>query len=91
MFNRIRSIRELAEANMAVLINGQRTVFPSIGPGTLEKFHTRAKLLATGGKPYRREPVVLPSPARELFFDIEVDPMRDVCYLHGFVERTARQ
>jgi predicted RecB family nuclease len=24
---------------------------------------------------------------RELFFDIEVDPMRDVCYLHGFIER----
>ena len=23
----------------------------------------------------------------ELFFDIEVDPMRDICYLHGFVER----
>jgi predicted RecB family nuclease len=23
----------------------------------------------------------------ELFFDIEVDPLRDVCYLHGFVER----
>jgi predicted RecB family nuclease len=23
----------------------------------------------------------------ELFFDIEVDPFRDVCYLHGFVER----
>jgi predicted RecB family nuclease len=25
-----------------------------------------------------------------LFFDIEVDPMRDVCYLHGFVERSNR-
>ncbi len=23
----------------------------------------------------------------ELFFDVEVDPLRDVCYLHGFVER----
>ena len=23
----------------------------------------------------------------ELFFDIEVDPMRGICYLHGFVER----
>ena len=26
----------------------------------------------------------------ELFFDIEVDPMRDVCYLHGFIERHRR-
>ena len=24
---------------------------------------------------------------KELFFDIEVDPLRDFCYLHGFVER----
>jgi hypothetical protein len=23
----------------------------------------------------------------ELFFDIEVDPCREFCYLHGFVER----
>jgi predicted RecB family nuclease len=31
---------------------------------------------------------MLPVADKELFFDIEVDPMRDVCYLHGFVERT---
>jgi predicted RecB family nuclease len=31
--------------------------------------------------------VSLPVSERELFFDIEVDPMRDHCYLHGFVER----
>ena len=29
----------------------------------------------------------LPYSETELFFDIEVDPMRDLCYLHGFVER----
>jgi len=23
----------------------------------------------------------------ELFFDIETDPLRDICYLHGFLER----
>jgi predicted RecB family nuclease len=34
-----------------------------------------------------RAPVRLPAAERELFFDIEVDPMRDHCYLHGFVER----
>jgi predicted RecB family nuclease len=32
----------------------------------------------------------LPTFERELFFDIEVDPMRDVCYLHGFIERRDR-
>jgi predicted RecB family nuclease len=25
---------------------------------------------------------------RELFFDIETDPMRDFCYLHGFLEKS---
>jgi predicted RecB family nuclease len=39
------------------------------------------------GEPYLRASVSLPVAERELFFDIEVDPMRDVCYLHGFVER----
>ena len=29
----------------------------------------------------------LPTANVELFFDIEVDPLRDICYLHGFVER----
>jgi len=37
--------------------------------------------------PYLRVPVVLKVFTLELFFDIEVDPLRDVCYLHGFVER----
>src|SRR3546814_3372939 len=50
--------------------------------------HERAKLLsADNGEPYLRAPVSLPASDLELFFDIEVDPMRDVCYLHGFVER----
>jgi hypothetical protein len=30
----------------------------------------------------------IPVADKELFFDIEVDPMRDICYLHGFLERT---
>ena len=32
-------------------------------------------------------PVTLDFFPLELFFDIEVDPLRDICYLHGFVER----
>jgi predicted RecB family nuclease len=90
MIHRIHSIRELADATVADFINGnKKTIFPGIGLATLEKFHARAQLLTTGGKPYLRAPVVFPSATRELFFDIEVDPMRDICYLHGFVERHA--
>ncbi|GAG66241.1 unnamed protein product, partial [marine sediment metagenome] len=29
----------------------------------------------------------MPEAPTELFFDIETDPMRDICYLHGFLER----
>lgn len=88
MVDRVHSIRDLAKADMAAFIRGQKTIFPGIGPATLIKFQGRAKLLADDkGRPYLREPIVFPSSERELFFDIEVDPMRDICYLHGFVER----
>lgn len=88
MINHVGSIPELAASNPASFVTGKKTLFPGIGPPTLEKFYARAKLLTTkDAKPYLRAPVVLPAAACELFFDIEVDPMRDVCYLHGFVER----
>jgi predicted RecB family nuclease len=88
MIGRINSIRELAEINPAQFISGGKTLFAGIGPPTLEKMHARAKLLTTeNAKPYLRAPVTLPVADIELFFDIEVDPLRDVCYLHGFVER----
>ena len=52
------------------------------------QFHDRATLLTTrDATPFLRVPVHLPTYNCELFFDIEVDPMRDICYLHGFVER----
>lgn len=88
LIDRIGTIRDLAEINPAGFITGKRTVFHGIGPGTLEKLHARAKLIsAKDGKPYLSAPVTLPVMERELFFDIEVDPMRDTCYLHGFIER----
>ncbi len=85
----IGTIQELAEINLEAFIKGKKTVFPGIGPAVFENLQARAKLLAAGkdGKPYLREPVTLPHSETELFFDIEVDPMRDTCYLHGFIER----
>lgn len=86
---RIGSIKELATINPEGFFQGKKTVFPGIGQDTLVKLHERAKLIAAGdgARPYLRAPVRLPVSERELFFDIEVDPMRDHCYLHGFVER----
>ncbi len=87
--DRVKTIRELADADPCDFLDGKKTVFPGIGPATLEKLHARAKLITSGkkAKPYLREPVTLPVADLELYFDIEVDPMRDICYLHGFVER----
>lgn len=89
LIERLPTIRALAESNPTDFLAGKKTIFPGIGPATLEKLHARAQLLAEGekGKPYLREPIALPRADTELFFDIEVDPLRDVCYLHGFVER----
>ena len=91
MYQRIRTVAELAGADPQLFVNGNKGAFPGIGPDTLQKFHERAKLLAErGAKPYSRSPIIFPDTDRELFFDIEVDPMRDICYLHGFVERIRR-
>ncbi len=82
------TVADLAEANPEGYITGKKTPFFRIGPASLEKFHARAKLLTEpNAKPYLTAPVALPSSDVELFFDIEVDPLRDLTYLHGIVER----
>ena len=92
LMNRFPTILSLADSDPANFVVGKKTAFPGIGPATLEKFHARAQLITAGdqAKPYLREPITLPGAELELFFDIEVDPMRDVCYLHGFIERHHR-
>ncbi len=88
MINRLPTVGEFAASNPDAFLDGKRTVFHGIGPDTLTKFHVRAKLLSTkDAQPVLRAPVQFPAHDSELFFDIEVDPMRDICYLHGFVER----
>jgi len=84
----IDTVRDLSEINPDGFVKGSKTAFPGVGPSSLFKFHERAKLIKTrNARPALTAPVSFPSAEAELFFDIEVDPMRDVCYLHGFVER----
>jgi uncharacterized protein len=91
MLTHVTSVNEFAGCNPDAFMNGKKTVFPGIGPDSLTKFHTRARLLSTkNAKPILKAPIRLPVCDCELFFDIEVDPMRDICYLHGFVERNGR-
>ena len=88
MFAEVNTIKDLAGCDPEEFIQGKKTAFTGVGPDMLRKFHARAGLLNDpDGKPYLKEPVVLPHVDMELFFDIEVDAIRDICYLHGFVER----
>lgn len=91
MCGEIRTVTELATINPKAYTKGKKTAFAGIGPDTLGKFHERAKLLSSPNpKPYLKIPIMLPIHEFELFFDIEVDSMRDWCYLHGFIERRGR-
>ena len=85
----IPSVRALAAANIDNFQAGKKTVFPGIGPSTLEKYLSRAKLLCTpNARPYLKSPVELPIRDKEVYFDIETDPMKgNYVYLHGMVER----
>jgi predicted RecB family nuclease len=88
MESRIPTVADLAECNPEGFIKGEKTDFRGIGPDTLKTFHSRARVLKSAEpKPFLKGPIALPVRDRELFFDIECDPMRDFCYLHGFVER----
>jgi predicted RecB family nuclease len=88
MRDSIPSIAALSAINPDGFIKGKKTVFPGMGADRLRLLHARAVMLkGSPPKPYLREPVSLGLFPLELFFDVEVDPLRGVCYLHGFVER----
>jgi hypothetical protein len=88
MYESLPTIAALAESNPDGFINGKKSVFAGIGADRFRLFQARAAMLkALPPKPYLRAPVILDLFPLELFFDVEVDPLRDVCYLHGFVER----
>ena len=88
MTSRIPTVQTLASIDPKDFVQGKKTAFPGIGLDTLVKFRDRARLLATPESAgYLRAPVNLPVADKEVYFDIEADPMRDVVYLHGFVQR----
>lgn len=88
MRNHISTRSALADADPNRFILGKKTIFTAMGADRLRSLHARAALLkAPQPQPYLRAPVRLAFFPIELFFDIEVDPLRGICYLHGFVER----
>jgi len=88
MSSHFKNLGDLADCDLTDFIHGNKSVIPGIGSRMLETFQERAKLLNqpdTG--PYLRDKIILSQSETELFFDVETEPMRDICYLHGFVER----
>ena len=84
----VGTVRDLAATDLSSLIQGKKTIIPGIGPKTLQRFHARAQLqVAPNSTPYFIDAVGLPPSDVEVFFDVETDPMNDICYLHGFLER----
>ena len=84
----VATLSDFAKADCDTFITGSKTIFEGLGADRLRLFHLRAGLLTQPGSvPILRAPVDLPTCTSELFFDIEADPMRDITYLHGFVER----
>jgi predicted RecB family nuclease len=82
------TVAALAEINPDAFITKGKTSFRGVGEDRLRTFHARAILLTDpNAKPYLKAPVALPVSEVEFFFDIEVDPLRDLTYLHGIVER----
>ena len=83
-----RKVSELAEAELGPRFGAAESLPRGISMKMLERFQARARLQKQpGAKPYLREPIAFQDPEVELFFDVETDPMRDTCYLHGFTER----
>lgn len=84
----VKTAQELSERTPQHFIDEHgKSILRGVGPDSIAKFHARAVLKRSGGSPYLKSAFVAPDVALELFFDIETDPMRDTCYLHGFVER----
>lgn len=88
MQGNLPTMSDLAAADVSCFIRGNKTIFRGVGPASLLAFQARARLQKDpNARPYLKDSIQLPRMPVELFFDIEVDPMRDICYLHGFVER----
>jgi predicted RecB family nuclease len=86
------NVDELASANIEPFCQPKnKTDFKGVGAAMLRKFKARAQLACSAHPtPYLTQAVRWPDSPVELFFDIETDPMRDLCYLHGFVIRENR-
>jgi predicted RecB family nuclease len=84
------TLRQLASADLEPYIEAERTSFARVSAKALRRFQRRAALLLQpDAEPFLTRAFRWPEARVELFFDIETDPLRGRCYLHGFVIREA--
>lgn len=82
------TLRHLAAADVEAFIEGDRTAFAGVGAARLRRFQRRALLqLQPDAQPCLTRAFTWPEAPVELFFDLETDSLRGLCYLHGFVIR----
>jgi predicted RecB family nuclease len=83
------TLQQLAAAQLSSYIDADgNTHFKGVSGKSLRRLQRRAALLLTpNAAPYLTRPISWLHAEVELFFDIEADPMRDLCYLHGFIIR----
>ena len=91
LLEHVRTISDFSAAPLERFIDDKgQSLIKGLGSDSVGKYHARATLHASGGSPYLKGYPNLPTQRRELFFDIETDPLRNHCYLHGFLERSDR-
>src|SRR5262249_47581310 len=85
----LSTIAALAQSDPEEFVQQKkRTTFQGISADRLRVYRSRAAMLkASPPSAYLYLPMKLDIAPLEVFFDIEFDPLRDFCYLHGFVER----
>jgi uncharacterized protein len=81
----LRHIGDIADMNVEHYLQGDKKI-PRMGRASLERMKTRAQVMRNG-RPVVRAGYAFPELRREIYFDIEDDPTRDLTYLFGFVIR----
>lgn len=81
------NIREIAVMDVGQYLHPPNKI-PRMGEKALVRMKTRAQV-KLAGRPQIRAGYAFPRNRREIYFDIEDDPTRDLTYLFGFVTRDA--
>jgi len=85
----LKTIADIAAMDVKTFSKGPRKI-PGVGEASLKRMKERAAV-TLAGKPRIRSGFRLPEAVREIFFDIEDDPTRDIVYFYGIIVRESGQ